>query len=183
MKVCTKCGETKPLSEFYSRNRKKARKDGTLYEWRSSYGHCKACHYAYNRANAESGKYDAYYRQYRKENKEKIAARTRAYYERNLTEWWGIVAAHIELRCTVCGYDKSSAALDFHHIDPSQKEATIHKIMGGGTGERPNDINVARLKKELSKCIVLCANCHREHHAKYNFLEKVAPKVTEVMKR
>ena len=57
-------------------------------------------------------------------------------------------------RCSKCGYNKCMAALEFHHLDPTVKEA---KIIG----------STASLKKqrdEASKCVLLCANCHREAH-------------------
>jgi hypothetical protein len=61
----------------------------------------------------------------------------------------------LTLKCTTCGF-AHPAALDFHHKDPSKKEANIHLLMRNG-------IN-AKLEKELKKCIVLCSNCHRIHH-------------------
>lgn len=62
-----------------------------------------------------------------------------------------------EFCCSTCGYDKNICALDFHHVDPSEKEFTI-------SARKSNSINDS-LKKELDKCIVLCANCHRELHS------------------
>jgi hypothetical protein len=59
--------------------------------------------------------------------------------------------------CFICGYRSCSAALDFHHIDPTQKEFGI-------TRQSINDTEV--LKKEIEKCIVVCANCHNEIHFK-----------------
>ena len=56
--------------------------------------------------------------------------------------------------CSLCGYSKCLAALDFHHLDPTAKE-------GGVIG------TTASLKKqraEVTKCILVCANCHREIH-------------------
>jgi predicted HNH restriction endonuclease len=57
--------------------------------------------------------------------------------------------------CQKCGYDKCIGALDFHHIDPSTKEAgwTLMRKMS-----RENMV------KELDKCILVCSNCHREIH-------------------
>ena len=55
--------------------------------------------------------------------------------------------------CEKCGYDKCIGALEFHHIDPSTKEFQI-----GGT------IGLERQRKEADKCMLLCANCHREEH-------------------
>lgn len=59
-------------------------------------------------------------------------------------------------KCSKCGYNKSLAALDFHHLDPTKKDFTIaHK-----RGTAVNDT----IRAELDKCILLCANCHRELH-------------------
>ena len=59
-------------------------------------------------------------------------------------------------KCESCGYSRNIAAFDFHHRDPSQKDFTISTV-------RAKNIN--KLKKELDKCTLLCANCHREFHS------------------
>lgn len=56
--------------------------------------------------------------------------------------------------CKICGYNKCLEALEFHHIDPKQKDGNISRIT-----------NVDRLNKEIDKCVLLCSNCHREFHA------------------
>lgn len=56
--------------------------------------------------------------------------------------------------CCKCGYDKSVNVLQFHHLDPSQKDFTI-----GG-----KSLSYERLKLEVDKCILVCANCHIEIH-------------------
>ena len=59
--------------------------------------------------------------------------------------------------CNSCGLiDKDYPQIyDFHHIDPSQKDFAISK----------NTLVFEKIKNELDKCIVLCANCHRKVHA------------------
>lgn len=59
-------------------------------------------------------------------------------------------------KCQICGYDKCFKALELHHIDSSEKEKNISGNM----------LNVAWdiMSLELKKCILLCANCHREVH-------------------
>lgn len=57
--------------------------------------------------------------------------------------------------CKLCGYNKCSAALELHHIDPSQKDFTFSKS---------KNISWEKIDSELQKCILLCANCHREIH-------------------
>lgn len=60
-------------------------------------------------------------------------------------------------RCIICGYDKYPGALDFHHTDPKQKDF--------GLSSSGITRSWARVKEELDKCILVCANCHREIHA------------------
>lgn len=59
-------------------------------------------------------------------------------------------------KCEICGYNKNYAALEFHHLDPSQKDFGI--AQSGET--RSWD----EIQNELDKCIMVCANCHRELH-------------------
>lgn len=59
--------------------------------------------------------------------------------------------------CEHCGYNKCPEVFDFHHRDPSKKDFGI-----GGIGS----IAWGRLKLELDKCVLLCANCHREEHSR-----------------
>ena len=60
--------------------------------------------------------------------------------------------------CQFCGYNKCKNALEFHHIDRKQKEFGISQ--SGCTR------SFAKIKIELDKCVMLCANCHREEHAR-----------------
>lgn len=60
--------------------------------------------------------------------------------------------------CSKCGYDKNLSALEFHHIDSDSKIF------------EPSDsksFSIEKLRKEMSKCVLLCANCHREEHHKH----------------
>jgi 5-methylcytosine-specific restriction endonuclease McrA len=60
--------------------------------------------------------------------------------------------------CRHCGYDKCDEALECHHIDPTEKEF-------GFGAMRANPKSWERIVVELRKCVLLCANCHREVHA------------------
>lgn len=60
-------------------------------------------------------------------------------------------------KCIVCNYNKYSGALEFHHLDPSKKDFSISHLRS----YRFSDL----VKQELDKCVLLCANCHREVHA------------------
>ena len=56
-------------------------------------------------------------------------------------------------KCQRCGYDRCKEALEFHHLDPKTKRFNI----SGNCSRSLKD-----LKKEADKCILVCANCHRE---------------------
>lgn len=59
-------------------------------------------------------------------------------------------------KCSNCGYNKCVAALDAHHIDPSNKSFAL--------SHRGLTKSWDRIKEEANKCRLLCANCHREEH-------------------
>jgi hypothetical protein len=59
-------------------------------------------------------------------------------------------------KCHNCSYSKNYYALDFHHIDPTQKDAQLSDLF--------KEAGWAKVKAEVLKCKLLCANCHREHH-------------------
>lgn len=59
-------------------------------------------------------------------------------------------------QCEKCGYDKCPASLTFHHSDPSIKSFEIGGKLGIYSWER--------IRLELDKCELLCANCHLEYH-------------------
>jgi hypothetical protein len=57
-------------------------------------------------------------------------------------------------QCERCGYNKCVGALEFHHQDPTLKSF--------GLGDKGYTRSWVSIKEELDKCILLCANCHRE---------------------
>lgn len=59
-------------------------------------------------------------------------------------------------KCVKCGYEKCNQALEFHHINPIEKDFSI-------AGNY--NISWERIKCELDKCILVCSNCHKEIHA------------------
>lgn len=64
-----------------------------------------------------------------------------------------------------CNYNKSTEALELHHMNSTQKSFSISTIMAHPT-------KWEFIAKEASKCILLCANCHREVHAGVSILPK-----------
>lgn len=57
-------------------------------------------------------------------------------------------------KCQCCGYDKCITALEFHHINPSLKDISFHTT----------NHSWKKIINECKKCIMVCANCHREIH-------------------
>lgn len=66
-------------------------------------------------------------------------------------------------KCSCCGYNKNWAALDFHHINPELKTISMDLTSMGHYSE---DV----LETEAKNCILLCSNCHREHHNPDKFI-------------
>lgn len=57
--------------------------------------------------------------------------------------------------CVVCDID-DPVVLDFHHID--KKNVSVGDLVSSGAGRD-------KISEEIEKCVVVCANCHRRHHA------------------
>ncbi|MDD5342571.1 MAG: HNH endonuclease signature motif containing protein [Patescibacteria group bacterium] len=67
-------------------------------------------------------------------------------------------------RCEICGYRKCNEALEFHH-QISKKDF--------GISSKGYTRSWEKVKHELDKCVLLCANCHREAHAgKHKVVDK-----------
>lgn len=56
--------------------------------------------------------------------------------------------------CELCGYSKCDRALEFHHLNPDEKDFGI-------SGK---SLSFDKLKDEVDKCILVCSNCHSEIH-------------------
>lgn len=61
--------------------------------------------------------------------------------------------------CSRCGFIGQPSQFDCHHLDPKEKDFKISKKWQSAINSRD------RFLKELSKCILLCANCHRLEHS------------------
>jgi hypothetical protein len=85
-------------------------------------------------------------------NKERIIKETAEKKKQFKEEWWAFKST---LKCTICA-ENHPAALDFHHTNPALKDGNIHRFVSSG--------QFKKVREEIKKCIVLCANCHRKHH-------------------
>jgi hypothetical protein len=76
-------------------------------------------------------------------------------------EHWQLLASTFKLEqgCESCGYAEFAVALDFDHVDPGSKTASVGTLLCTLNPERED--HAARFWAEIAKCRVLCANCHR----------------------
>jgi hypothetical protein len=65
-------------------------------------------------------------------------------------------------KCEKCGYCKNLSALEFHHLDPTKKDFAIAELQSTSFEKHRE-----KIVSELDKCILVCANCHRELHHPY----------------
>lgn len=102
---------------------------------------CKECKSAYNKLHYQKNK-ETYLAKARESSKECED------YIREIKS---------SLKCSICGEDRWWV-LDFHHENPDEKESCIATLAHNGSRKK--------MEEELKKCIVLCANCHRDIHFK-----------------
>lgn len=72
--------------------------------------------------------------------------------------------------CALCGYNKCSWSLTFHHLDPSTKKFNIAFA---------HSRSWSTIVEELRKCVLLCHNCHNEVHAGITNINASCPKFDE----
>ena len=77
---------------------------------------------------------------------ERVAARRKKVKE--------ILVAEAGGHCVMCGYDRYIGALQFHHVDPAEKSF--------GIAQRGCTRGIAHARREMAKCVLVCANCHAE---------------------
>ena len=106
-------------------------------------------------------------REYYHRNKESCKARHKQWYTENKEysleqqrekkrqrKLWAI--SYLGGCCSKCKQEYHPAVYEFHHTKPEEKDRDPSKMML---------LSQEKLKAELDKCILLCANCHRiEHH-------------------
>ena len=93
-----------------------------------------------------------YSKKYYGKNSDKVKASTKKRNKELKVEWKAFKAT---LSCLECGI-YHPAILDFHHIDPDMKNASVHTLVGDG--------RYKKAMEEVEQCVVLCSNCHRVYH-------------------
>ncbi len=72
-----------------------------------------------------------------------------------------------QLHCVDCG-QRHPATLHFHHLNSEDKVFSISYAANRG-------FSLDRIKKEIGKCIVLCANCHAIRHYNMRNQKQTSP--------
>lgn len=97
---------------------------------------------------SELTSYQRYYYRNREEEQRRTNRRQQA-----LRQWYRRQKA--EFVCSRCG-EGHPACLEFHHRD--EKRADVAEMVR-------NSYSKEKIRREMERCVVLCANCHRKEHA------------------
>ena len=84
-------------------------------------------------------------------------------YKNQIFRWRKIKQKAIEYkggRCESCGYSAHPAALQFHHVNPTEKDYVWTKLRLR---------TWSSITTELDRCQLLCANCHSIVHSKSKY--------------
>lgn len=136
MLVCKECKQELPIEMFQKRGKNK--KSGLwMYDSR-----CRICHKPHKKQNWIPSE---------NEHTNKLFGKRKQYQQ---------LIVDVKERCVVCGYDKCKNALDFHHKDSTTKVAGISKMITGSS-----EVDLEAIINEIEKCVIVCSNCHREHHS------------------
>lgn len=133
LKICSKCGKEKPLTEFYFR--KKGPRKNKYYE------KCKEC-------MKERGK-NYYHNNH--ERQLKLALVRRSKYRKDLRDFLDLIK---NKPCMDCKKVYPPYVMDFDHRDGEEKEKEVARMVAGGWSKD-------NIVKEIKKCDLVCANCHR----------------------
>jgi hypothetical protein len=133
MKTCRKCGVDKDESEF---SKKKESLDGLQ-------PYCRDCN---------SAQYEAWYSSHKKQ-RVKYCTNLTAANRKRLTQWYHELKT--SKPCKDCGQTYSPWVMEYDHIGVQKKSRDVSKMVARNCSKEA-------ILKEISKCELVCANCHRE---------------------
>ena len=84
-----------------------------------------------------------------------IELRGRRFKTKEIMKWMTLYKSN--LHCRTCGVSQADQVLDFHHINPAEKQYSIYNMMTGF-------FSPAEILKEIEKCEPLCRSCHWTLH-------------------
>jgi hypothetical protein len=99
---------------------------------------------------------------YRSNNLEKLREYGRTNNAKNRNKWENFLIKNGHVNCEMCGENFSDclSVIDYHHLDPSKKDANVGRIISRMFKQE----NIDKFVEESSKCVRLCSNCHRRVH-------------------
>lgn len=151
-RVCSKCGNTTDYPNgFHTRKGTHNKLAGNLYSY------CIKCHrlYTHNHYLAHKVEYVA-----------KAQVNSARYFKAAMSWLTDYLYYH---HCVDCG-EKDIVVLEFDHREPTSKEYNV------GTLIHDCGTSLEKLQREVAKCDVRCANCHRRRTAKqYKWRKAFAP--------
>jgi len=150
---CGKCLEVKSSDEFHNNA---SRHNGKAYA-------CKSCDNERKKEYAKTEKGKEGSRRRSKRHREKNPDACREAQRKNKAKKRALIHEKKSGGCIACGYNRCPEALDLHHFDKSTKEGTLANML--------HTAGIKYVEEEIKKCVVLCANCHREHHAEGSDLD------------
>lgn len=137
-------GADQPMTQTRRCSQCKVVKPIASFAWKRKgkrlHSHCRKCQAIWRRAH--------YVTNSKKERSRVLSRR------RDLVAWLKLFKT--SCACSRCG-ENHPATLDFHHLDRAAKEIGINTVARRGW-------SLARIKREIEKCEVLCSNCHRKLH-------------------
>lgn len=149
--ICTSCLLDKPEDDFYFGSYR--RQDGSRKRVKT----CKQCageaRLLYYHTKEDKVKKATNSKKYREANKDKIKLHNKEMRDERKLK----IVELCGNKCADCQQSFPTYVYDFHHLNPNEKDSNLATIMS----HRWDTLAV-----ELSKCIMLCSNCHRiRHHA------------------
>jgi len=179
-KACTECGETKRLADFALAGnwRKKRAADPKRYKSK-----CKECSKAPSAVEIDPNFKPLRVRKPRAKNPSPEQKRaTAAQYKRRARRATRIKALEYLAAkgCSCCG-ERDPRVLEFDHIEPREKLYDIAKLFADGYSW-----GAEKLREEIRKCRVICANCHRRHtiiQQEYYSHDDVQAELHRILKR
>jgi abortive infection bacteriophage resistance protein len=138
------------------------------YHDRPDFVDCKTCgitfkyekkHREYKCDDCQAKYRKEYNAKYRKSAKAKARARERQ--RANLQKTNDTInKIKLERGCEICGLKSEHPEIyDFHHKDPATKVDSVARLKCSSRD---------KALEEIKKCVCICANCHRIHHAKFS---------------
>ena len=147
-KQCCTCKKVKDASEF---GKNRANKDGLCET-------CRKCRSEYDKEDRIR-----FPEKNKNQSKNYYQHRKKAYRElkRKCFEYLGG-------KCIKCGFKRYLSAIDFHHLDPKEKDYEMGNLIIDNCSVK-TDINKVfkKVKPELDKTVPMCRNCHIYEHRKY----------------